>query len=262
MSISIPQLCSNLDLSCDKVRKLTQNFCESLDITVFGYVRIYNNGTVSWLTTDPEQDCFLIESESLNQDPNLDTKPALHEGCYLDLNNREFEGSDIFYKERAKKFSIDHTMVVVRHQKNFVETCCFSGLTSKRSLIQLFMNKQPLFHAYMSHFTSQLDGHLLDYLKQTISLSEFKDSYGVSTTPFIDEPILGACGWSNLAHLSSREKQCLMLLKTGLTHAAIGLELSLSPRTVEHYLESVKNKLGITSRSELFLAAEKLSSCK
>ncbi|MCE5294551.1 MAG: LuxR C-terminal-related transcriptional regulator [Chlamydiales bacterium] len=38
----------------------------------------------------------------------------------------------------------------------------------------------------------------------------------------------------------------------------MGKTLYLSSRTVEHYLESVKNKLGITGRPELYLAAKKL----
>ena len=58
--------------------------------------------------------------------------------------------------------------------------------------------------------------------------------------------------------LSKREKQCLVLLKDGHTYHTIGLALGLSECTIEHYLESVKNKLNVEARTELFLAAEKL----
>ncbi len=48
-----------------------------------------------------------------------------------------------------------------------------------------------------------------------------------------------------------REQECLYLLVTGKTIKQIARILKLSPRTVEHYLESVKEKTGTTHRSEL-----------
>jgi len=58
--------------------------------------------------------------------------------------------------------------------------------------------------------------------------------------------------------LSPREKQCLTLFQQAMTYTEIGSLLNLSPRTVEHYVESIKNKLNIHTRTELRIAAQKL----
>lgn len=51
--------------------------------------------------------------------------------------------------------------------------------------------------------------------------------------------------------LTSRQKDCLYYLAKGMTAKEIAAKLSLSSRTVEHYLEAVKVKLQCSSRSEL-----------
>lgn len=261
MNISKSQLFKNFDLSVDKIKKLSRNFCEPLEITVFGYVRIYDHGVVSWITTNPDQDRFLVDSGELNKNPLVNDRLILKEGCYLDTYDKQFPEAEAFYRERAKRFQMDHGMVLVRHQKDYLETCCFSGLSTKRPLYQLFMNEQTLFKKFMEHFTAQLDVRLLTVLSQGISLLDLKDKShlpGAGNLYLSGERIAlwEACGWKNLHKLSKREKECLVLLKEGHTYSEMGVKLRLSERTIEHYLQSVRNKLGLETRAELYQAAE------
>lgn len=52
-------------------------------------------------------------------------------------------------------------------------------------------------------------------------------------------------------NLTQRQYDCLYYLARGMTIKEISHELKLSSRTVEHYLETVKNKLNCRTRSEL-----------
>jgi DNA-binding CsgD family transcriptional regulator len=52
--------------------------------------------------------------------------------------------------------------------------------------------------------------------------------------------------------LSDRQLDCLYYLVKGMTIKEIAKEMSLSPRTVEHYLEAIKIKLNSHSRVDLF----------
>jgi len=63
---------------------------------------------------------------------------------------------------------------------------------------------------------------------------------------------------ANTDHLTQRQKECLYCLVQGMTIKQIATELTLSPRTVEHHIESIKNKLRCNSRSELIAKALKL----
>jgi DNA-binding CsgD family transcriptional regulator/predicted SnoaL-like aldol condensation-catalyzing enzyme len=62
--------------------------------------------------------------------------------------------------------------------------------------------------------------------------------------------------------LSDREVDCLQQLLLGKTAIEIGQFLHLSPRTVESYLENLKEKLSCDSKRELFSRAQLFSRLK
>lgn len=60
------------------------------------------------------------------------------------------------------------------------------------------------------------------------------------------------------APLSVREAECLLWASRGKSSSDIGEILSLSPRTVDSYLEKVCAKLGVRSRIEAVVAAVRM----
>jgi DNA-binding CsgD family transcriptional regulator len=58
--------------------------------------------------------------------------------------------------------------------------------------------------------------------------------------------------------LTYRQIECLKYLVQGMTLKQIGNVLCLSPKTIEHYLEIVKNKLNCHTRAELIVKAIRL----
>lgn len=62
--------------------------------------------------------------------------------------------------------------------------------------------------------------------------------------------------------LTHRETECLFLLIRGKTAKEIGKFLTISPRTVEVYVENIKRKMCVNSRSDLIDKAEKLGMLK
>jgi len=55
----------------------------------------------------------------------------------------------------------------------------------------------------------------------------------------------------NEIYFSKQEIKCLRLLVTGKTIKLIAQHMSLSPRTIEFYLENIKRKLAVKTKSEL-----------
>lgn len=259
MKKNLEQFCRGFEAQEGSVRRLSKDFCETLGLTVFAYVRVTDEGRTSWVTSNAEQDRLLLESKALEDEPGFDTKASLKEGCHLWFNDRKFTGSDEFYHKRKMLYHMDHGMILVRHQKNYLETCCFSGLLEKKPLYNLFMNQQKLFSSFMDHFIASMDRKIHAHLDEGFLISEVKKSWGIAQDDSSDFTHLAAlCGYKKLLLLSSQEKRCLILLKEGHSYPAIGKTMHLSPRTIEHYLESIKNKLGVDTRPELCELAEKL----
>ena len=52
-----------------------------------------------------------------------------------------------------------------------------------------------------------------------------------------------------LSKLSNREIECIKFIVKGFTIKQIARELQLSPRTVEHHINNIKNKVGLTTKA-------------
>jgi hypothetical protein len=154
-----------LDSGVDVVRQKSKHFCEAMELSAFAYVRVYHDGRVGWVTSDADHDRLLFDSGFIAKDPLIDTAKALKKGCYLWFHDREFPGSENFYKLRTKNFNIDHGMVMVNHQKEYLETTCFSGLLKRRPLYNLFTKEKGLFKAFTEHFKQVLNPRLKSLLE-------------------------------------------------------------------------------------------------
>ena len=62
--------------------------------------------------------------------------------------------------------------------------------------------------------------------------------------------------------LTDRQVDCLVLLVKGMTFKEIAKTLRLSPRTVEHYIFTIKTKFNCETRSELITKALKMEIIK
>jgi len=58
--------------------------------------------------------------------------------------------------------------------------------------------------------------------------------------------------------LSSKEEKCLLLCMLGYTAKEISNTMYKSVRTIEDYTQSIKNKLRVKTRKEMFQRAQKL----
>jgi DNA-binding NarL/FixJ family response regulator len=72
---------------------------------------------------------------------------------------------------------------------------------------------------------------------------------------FVSPGILLHQARDSVAHLSERERQVLTHLVDGLSSAAIGRQLSLSPKSVDTYRHRIMVKLGVGNRAALIRVA-------
>jgi DNA-binding NarL/FixJ family response regulator len=59
--------------------------------------------------------------------------------------------------------------------------------------------------------------------------------------------------------LTSRERRVLAQIALGLSNKEIGLNLSISEKTVKHYVTTLLDKLGVSSRVQAALVARRRS---
>ena len=93
-----------------------------------------------------------------------------------------------------------------------------------------------------------MNRNLREALKALNDVDKKRSSAGSHTLYQIDH-------YNKNLQLTQREAECLFLLVRGKTAKEIALFLEISTRTIESYIESIKNKMGVSTRSEIIATA-------
>lgn len=129
-----------------------------------------------------------------------------------------------------------------------------------KNSIQLFGFGSPMDFAtasnrYLNH-RDELENFCLDFKDRAKSIL-FENDNQRTPIPNLFCPGLARLIPTNIGPtmpFTNREWDCIRLLEHGMTAREIGLELSLSFRTIEHHLENIKSKLGIQKKSQIIRA--------
>lgn len=99
------------------------------------------------------------------------------------------------------------------------------------------------------------------YLLKTTSIEELRIAFATASqgepvfSPSLAALVLGEfrrlAKATGASPLSAREREVLQLVARGHTYAAIGSELSISPKTAENHVRNILGKLQLSRRSEL-----------
>lgn len=263
------QFLKDLGKHSDAVKKCTRPL-HHLGITCFYYVYINAKGEQVLLTDRPEVDDYYYEQKLYVKDPYLRHPDNYQSGFFFFESNhkKEYDGSLAYL---AKTFKIDPIVGLCDKQEDSVEFFGFWGEAKESNCFeQVYLNYASLLKAFASNFKEkckkiiQPDNGPSLSLHKLLGANEFNSISPLQ--PKINEKLVRKClieiGFgpdvAKAESLSRRERDCLKLLLKGKSMKETAVILSLSPRTVEHYLESVKNKFSCKYKNELFSIAERL----
>jgi DNA-binding NarL/FixJ family response regulator len=126
-------------------------------------------------------------------------------------------------------------------------------------------------HEDRDHVIPLLEAGAIGYLPKTVSLNEFLDairaaSRGESVLPpsiasVVVRHLSGEVEKTPEAALTAREMEVLCLVSQGLSNQQVAHKLGLSVRTIEAHLTHIYNKLGVGSRTEAALLAQREGWC-
>ena len=74
----------------------------------------------------------------------------------------------------------------------------------------------------------------------------------------VEDPVHYIGSELNKTYLSKRQLSCANLLLSGLTQKEIAAYLNLSPRTIETYIENIKQKLQCRNKTDLIIKLTEL----
>ena len=226
------------------IKAISQDKLGRYGVNYFEYLRVYNDGQGIVLASNPELMQYVFDHE-------IPIAAPLQEQ-YIQNNFHYFilsiGGYEKVVHDVKSHFHLAHFLNVVERHPGYIDLYCFGADANNPGIMNFYLNKMEILDNFKQEFKEKAQPLIKQALRTKIQFSasmmpEFKG---------LEED----ASFKN--RLTQRQEECLKHLVQGMSLKQIAKHLSLSPRTVEHYLESVKMKLDCNSRVELFAKAKTL----
>lgn len=150
----------------------------------------------------------------------------------------------------AEKFGIKHGITIVEPNHDGCEFFFLGTTTSNSNTINKYLSNFQLLEKFIQNFKSaNKDLFTRLYASRVIADDWLENTLKFESINYIDK-------YSFLAELykyqfTPREIECLPLLIKGYTSKQIAEFLHISYRTVEDYVNNIKDKMNVTTKNEL-----------
>lgn len=208
-------------------------------IKVFHFNRHYEDGSLIRLSTDAKWNENYFAKGYVNKRKKVPAEYLTKSVNYFVWLTKDWPE---MLTDAAVNFDIANGISIVEKCNGYIDNFCFGSTVSNTSIVNFYLNNLDLLQRYGCDFRDRAYQLFNSYEKQKIIIPESK-----IVIPSVH------CTDIEIAKLSDREKQCVVLLISGKRIKEIAIELGLSPRTIESYLNNLKVKLNCRDKVELVI---------
>lgn len=254
-----------LDIT-NEIKNICSPLIEHLGIKHFAYCKHYHNGTSLILTFKPEivekfNEIFVAGVS----DEGSYVKDGFYLQCDMVNNNPDLH---TFFDKFSDKFNSSHHLLFYEHYDDYLEQFIFGVAPNNSAIYSFYDDNIDLFEQFMLYFKDKARKIIDEAEKHRIIIPKTPmPEFAANHYEKIRENFLQDIKHTHYlldkkngnVFISQRELEVIYCLSRGRTAKEIGSELSLSPRTIETYLNNAKNKLGCFNKSQvidLFLASK------
>lgn len=238
--ISLPKKQHLALQSCPEVSAIMAPLLARHGMTVFNYYRMYFDGSVVRLSSDALwTEHFFRKNylQKLSVPSSYLSKPL---NFYIWLT----EDCPEMLLDAAINFDTSNGISIAKYQENAIDYFCFASSTGNRAIVNNFyLNNIPTLLQYIDYF-----------MEQSAPLRARAENNKLYVNDKYQQQAAKAS-----VHLTPRQRQCGILLLQGHTQKEIAKHLALSPRTVETYINQLRQKLECRNKAELILKASCLT---
>ena len=246
----------------NEIEKICTPLFSNFNMTHFGYLRYMPDGSYLAMSSD------INWAEIHLKNDYASSRYFAEEVCSIPDNTHHaslwpaFCPTDITL-DALYNHNIWHGLNIVHPSSGFVDVYYFATNRENHQVTSLYLNHSDLIRRFIAYFKNEIKNIVLTAKPENYAYSEIynkvfqskafrEDSIYINNVEnFIKETEIKKFKIDDSLSLSAREIQCMALIANGRTMKEIGKHLNLSPRTIESYLNNLKNKLGCTHKGDI-----------
>jgi DNA-binding CsgD family transcriptional regulator len=234
--------------------RFIKNICaplkDHLGIPIFAYYSIDQDGRFCIMSNYPEQLDFFYSEKLYLTCPYLTHPRLFSSGSALIPLSTDPD----YLHLSCQLHKVSHFLLMTRRIGANLEGFFFSIENLTPNNCVFFLDKIDLLNKFGSHFKREAKGLIDNAMADGYNLHAAKGQAFLvrdASLPLSSADAKKKLFLKTTMAISPQEEQCLELYKQGHSAQSTGAILGLSRRTVEHYFESIKNKLGCESKRDL-----------
>jgi DNA-binding CsgD family transcriptional regulator len=254
---------------CSQVQEICKPLFTHFPITIFDYSRIYPDGSRLMLCNHTGYVKNFIDSQWQQgvYIPDLINSKINYLLANHWVENLHHPAKDMLRQrlnEEKILFSINKEFIFIKNSKFYCECFHFYNCDNTYDIENILFNNIDL----LAHFTGYFVNAAHDLIAKVSAvrvikpwrnrniskLCDFVDSPNVDRKKFINSTTFKKLFLNienSLIYLTKKEIECVTYMVLGKTSREISQLLHISLRTVETHFESIRNKTGCNTRSEL-----------
>lgn len=233
-----------------KIRKLCLPLEESLEIPIFSYFKLDNQGNFCLVSNAFKELEYFFGNHLYKNDP-YSYSPKFFQKVYKIIQQTSDKDSQYQLKDN---FHVDHFFQMLYKFDDHIEGFIFIQKNKSYKDCLHFFNKIYLLEKYVHYFKAEAKSIIRLILEQGYNMKIALGNAFEAPPPIHQLSTQPSGKYSQFLKqidlFTPRENQCIDLYKQGHSAQTTAAKLGLSQRTVEHYLDSARIKLGFQSKRE------------
>jgi len=238
----------------EKIDLVCAPLLQSLRITHFGYIKLFNNGTMLRMANNREWTKKYFEQEYYNDDEFYNMKDVAKEKSKFLLLTGEPQGAHL--TSLCKDFNIWNALTIYEKFNDYSDIWFFGTSQQNTEAINFYLNNINVLKKFTSFFKDKFNNELkninienLIFSNIAIETNDIKENKNIKS--FFDKINIKYFKISNDLSISKKEFECLSFLIQGKTAKEIARLTGGSYRTIEFHLQNLKKKANCQKQSHL-----------
>jgi DNA-binding CsgD family transcriptional regulator len=237
------------------IKKITEPLLNQFGITYFARQSVSKDGYWEILGNIPDWLDHSASKKFYSVDPSLLHPNHYQTGLIVNSSHTVPDFLKDMSGDALSLYDIEHTLCIFEKTVTGGEWYFFATSAKNNKIMGTYITQINLIYKYIKYFNVEAQKLLQTNLDFRIDVSKLKgepfdsNAKKIDLTPFTftDEEMFNLQG----KNISFRERDCLYHLFRGKTIKETAKLLKLSPRTVEEYLNRIKQKTGCKYKRDL-----------